>query len=224
MGLGRINGIGRAAMTAVGVLAGNLFLLVDAGANTDTKLAWLQQYAIMGNIYAKRVLNIKNPRVGTLANGEEDGKGDELVREANAVFRAMTSINYIGNVEPKDLTSGKVDVIVCDGLVGNILIKTYETAIRTVFTTMRDELKADLRSQIGGGLARPALRRVYKQVDPSQYGGTPLLGVNGVVIITHGSSTAEIIRDAIKQARIAVQNNIAVEIETGLKELGLSEE
>lgn len=215
--LGRIKGIRRPAMSAVGRLAGNLVTIVDIGANTDTKLEWLKQFAVMGNIYANRVLNIENPRVGLLANGSEEGKGDQLVRDAHSAFQELP-LNFIGNVEPSDLFTGKVDVIVTDGYVGNILLKTYETAISTVFGMMRTHLTQDLRAKLGAALARPYLREVASQMDPTQYGGAPLLGVNGVVVITHGGSDANVIRNSIQQAIRAVQADVITKIKDGLAE------
>ncbi len=213
--LGRIKGVRRPAMSAVGDLNGHLVTVLDIGANTDTKLEWLKQFGLMGNIYAQQVLGVASPRVGLLANGEEDGKGDQLVREANPAFREM-GLNFIGNVEPKDLLSGRADVIVTDGYVGNILLKTYEAAIASVFNEMRVSLTRDWRGKVGAWLARPYLRSVLKRHDPTQYGGAPLLGVNGIVIITHGGSDAAVIRNTIKQAIRAKESNLIEVIQTGL--------
>ena len=213
--LGRIRGIRRPALSAVGELAGHLITVLDVGANTDSKLEWLEQFALMGNIYARDVLQVTEPRIGLLANGTEDGKGDQLVREANEHFKTL-ALNYIGNVEPKDLLSGRVDVIVTDGYVGNILLKTYEAAIAGTFNIMRTELTSDLRAKAGAGLARPYLRNTAQQMDPTQYGGAPLLGLNGIVIITHGSATPQVIRNSIMQAVRAVEYNLIDAIKQGL--------
>lgn len=221
--LRRIQGVKRPALTAVGRLIGNLVTVVDVGANTDTKLEWLQQFALMGNLYAQGALGVTQPRVGLLANGEEDGKGNELVREANAAFREMP-FNFIGNVEPSDIFNNKVDVIVTDGYVGNILLKTYETAIEVVGNQLRAQLTRNLRSKLGAALVKPYLKDMITQLDPTQYGGAPLLGVNGVVIVTHGGSSATVIKDAIGQARKAVSSNVIETIKTGLSELQLSED
>lgn len=215
--LGRIRGVKRPALTAVGELMGNTIVVVDVGANTDTKLEWLTQFAIMGNYYAEKVLEKKNPRVGLLANGEEEGKGDQLVRDAGDAFKKLP-LNFIGNVEPKDLLSGRVDVIVTDGYVGNILLKTYEAAISSVFRSLKQELTQDLRGKLGGLLAKPYLKKVVKQLDASQYGGAPLLGIDGIVIITHGGSDAQVIRNSIVQARKAVDANLIETIKNGIGE------
>ncbi|MFZ4814210.1 MAG: phosphate acyltransferase PlsX [Phototrophicaceae bacterium] len=213
----RIAGVKRPAITAVGELAGNLIVVVDVGANTDTKLEWLTQFAIMGDLYARKVLNIPDARVGLLSNGEEEGKGNQLVQEAGEAFKQLP-IRFIGNVEPHDLFNGKVDVIVTDGYVGNILLKTYEATVSTLFKTMRAELTSSWWSRLGAAIVRPGLRKVVKQMDPTQYGGAPLLGLNGVVIITHGGSDATVIRNSIAQARRAVESNIIEAIRSGLAE------
>jgi len=214
----RIEGVKRPAITAVGKIAGNLVTIVDVGANTDTKLEWLQQFAQMGNVYAQQVLQIHSPRVGLLANGSEDSKGDQLVRDAYPVFKGMP-INFVGNIEPRDIFNGNVDVIVTDGYVGNILLKTFEATMSSVGTVLRNELTADWRSKLGAWLLRPYLRRGFRQLDPTQYGGAPLLGLNAIVIITHGGATAEVIRDSIGQARKAIQANVIEKTAHGLAQL-----
>lgn len=221
--LRRIKNVKRPALSAVGRLVGNLVTVLDIGANTDTKLEWLQQFALMGNLYAKHTLGVHNPRIGLLSNGEEDGKGDELVREANQAFRQMP-FNFIGNVEPGDLFTGKVDVIVTDGYVGNILLKTYEAAIKTVGEQLRQQLTQNIRAKAGAALVKPYLKDMVTQLDPTQYGGAPLLGVNGVVIVTHGGSNATVIKDSIGQARRAVSSNVIETIRSGLLELSQAED
>ena len=216
--LRRIRGVKRPALTAVGRLIGNLVTVVDVGANTDTKLEWLQQFALMGNLYTQRVLGVEKPRVGLLSNGEEDGKGNELVREANVAFQAMP-FRFIGNVEPSDLFKDKVDVIVTDGYVGNILLKTYEAAIEAVGRELREQLTRNIRAKLGATLVKPYLKDMVTQLDPTQYGGAPLLGVNGVVIVTHGGSSATVIKDSIGQARKAVSSDVIGTIKTGLAEI-----
>lgn len=216
--LKRIGGVKRPALTAVGEFMGHLLTVIDIGANTDTKLEWLKQFAVMANIYAESVLQITTPKVGLLANGEEDGKGDQLVRDANQAFRDL-NLNFVGNVEPSDLFSGKADIVVTDGYVGNILLKTYETAMDSVFHLLREELTRDTRAKLGAALSKPYLKRVVQQLDPRQYGGAPLLGINGVVIITHGSATPSIMRNSIQQAIRAVESNVIQQIHTGLQDI-----
>lgn len=217
-GLKRIRGVKRPAITAVGELAEHLVTVVDVGANTDTKLEWLQQFALMGNLYAEQVLEVKQPRVGLLANGTEDTKGDALVREAHPTFRKLP-LNFIGNVEPHDLFNGKVDVIVADGYVGNILLKTYEATMSAVGQVLRQGLTVDWRAKLGALLLRPYLRQSLSQLDPTQYGGAPLLGVNGIVIISHGGADATVMRNAIRQAKRAIEADIIDVIRSGLTDV-----
>ncbi len=220
--LGRIKGVKRPAISSIVELAGQVFTLVDIGANTDTKLDWLLQFAVMGNIYSQKAQGIASPRVALLSNGEEEGKGDQLIRDAGPILKQMP-LNFIGNVEPLDILQGKADVVVADGFVGNILIKSFEGAIETMFTLMRQEFGRDIISTAQGAIARPVLRRVYDLIDPSKQGGAPLLGINGVVIIAHGGSNERAIRNAIRQARQAVQGDVISSIADGIAEMQLPE-
>lgn len=215
--LRRIPGVKRPALSAILRLRGRAVILLDVGANADSKAEWLAQFALMGKIYAKNSLNLENPTVGLLSNGEEEGKGNELVHEASTLI-AQLPLNFIGNVEPKDLLNGGADVVVSDGFVGNILIKSLEGATSAMGKLIREEIMHDTISKLGGLLAKGAFRRVYKQVDPFEVGGAPLLGVNGVVIIGHGRSNDSAIKNAIGQARKAVTGRVIESIETGLKE------
>ncbi len=213
--LKRIRGVHRPALSVIITLEGQSLILLDAGANTDSRPEWLAQYGVMGSLYAERALNRPHPRVGLVSNGEEAGKGTTLVQEAAELLR-NNGVNFIGNAEPKEVLGGAVDVAVTDGFTGNVMIKTMEAIGQTIFQLVRRELLADTRSKIGGLLAKPAFRRVYRQIDPFEVGGAPLLGVNGVVIIGHGRSNAWAIRNAIRQARAAVQGQIVEAIRDGL--------
>jgi len=213
--LKRIRGVHRPALSVIITLEGQSLILLDAGANTDSRPEWLAQYGVMGSLYAERALNRPDPRVGLVSNGEEAGKGTTLVQEAAELLR-NNGVNFIGNAEPKEVLGGAVDVAVTDGFTGNVMIKTMEAIGQTIFQLVRRELLADTRSKIGGLLAKPAFRRVYRQIDPFEVGGAPLLGVNGVVIIGHGRSNAWAIRNAIRQARAAVQGQIVEAIRDGL--------
>ncbi len=215
--LRRIPGVKRPALTAFVRIGGQSVILLDVGANADSKPEWLAQFALMGKIYASSTLSLKNPAVGILSNGEEEGKGNELVHEATPLLAALP-INFVGNIEPKDLLKGSVDVVVSDGFVGNILLKSIEAASSVMGNLIREEIMHDTISKIGGLLAQNAFRRVYKQVDPFEVGGAPLLGVNGVVIIGHGRSNDKAIKNAIGQARKAVAGNVIQAITAGLKE------
>jgi glycerol-3-phosphate acyltransferase PlsX len=213
--LRRIPGVRRPALSAIIQIGTRRITLVDVGANADCKPDWLVQFAVMGSAFTSRALGVQNPRIGILSNGEEEGKGNQLIRDASALLRE-SGLAFIGNIEPKDLLSGHADVVVCDGFVGNILIKSIEGSTSLVTSLIREELMRDLRSRVAGLLAMPAFRRVRKSVDPFEIGGAPLLGVNGVVIIAHGRSNALGIRNAIRQARQAVQGGLIEAIREGI--------
>lgn len=216
--LRRIPGVKRPALTAILPLGGKNPILLDVGANADSKPEWLAQFALMGKLYAQSTVGINDPRVALLSNGEEEGKGNACIHESAALLRALP-LRFIGNIEPKEVLEGAADVVVMDGFVGNIFIKTAEAATRTMALTLRDEIMATPVTKIGGALARPAFRRVQKMIDPFEIGGAPLLGVNGVVIIGHGRSNDRAIKNAIGQARKAVAGKVIESIEVGLKTL-----
>lgn len=213
--LKRIKGVKRPSLSTVITLNGHSIICSDVGANADCKPDWMLQFAIMSSAYARFAFKIENPRVALLANGEEESKGNELIRESARLIEA-SGLNFVGNVEPKDLFKGGVDVVVADGFVGNILIKTMEASTSTLVQIIRQEMLADIPSKLGGLLARPAFRRVRKAIDPFETGGAPLLGVDGVVIIGHGRSNANAIKNAIRQARTAVQGNLIAAIREGV--------
>jgi phosphate acyltransferase len=216
--LRRIAGVKRPALTAIYPVNGKNVILLDVGANADSKVDWLEQFALMGSVYAKTALGIANPRVATLNNGAEDEKGNQLTKEAHDLISKLP-INYIGHIEPKEMTRNFADVIVMDGFVGNIFIKTFEAAVAYFTEMIRQELNSDLRAKAGGLLARPAFRRVRSNIDPREVGGVPLLGLNGLVIKAHGGSDAYSIRSAILQARRAVLGNTIEEIRKGLAQI-----
>jgi phosphate acyltransferase len=214
--LRRIPNVKRPALSSIiRVVGDRTIIMLDIGANTDSKPEWLLQFAIMGQIYANKVLGCADPRVALLANGEEESKGNQLIHES-AVLLKEAKCNFVGNVEPKDLLRGNADVIISDGFIGNIAIKSFEAMGSALFELIRNEIQSDFIATAGGLLARRAFRRVYKKVDPSEIGGAPLLGVNGVVIIGHGRSNAKAIKNAIRQARLAVSGGIIESIEEGL--------
>ena len=219
--LKRIHGVKRPALTAIVPLGNVSPILLDVGANADSKPEWLVQFALMGKLYAQHSVKISDPRVGLLSNGEEEGKGTICINEASAILRDMP-IRFIGNIEPKDILKGEADVVVMDGFVGNIFIKSMEAATRMMAASLREEIMRTTITKIGGALARPAFRRVQKMIDPFEIGGAPLLGVNGVVIIGHGRSNDRAIKNAIGQARKAVAGKVIESIEAGLKTFSLA--
>ncbi|MGH2524112.1 MAG: phosphate acyltransferase, partial [Anaerolineales bacterium] len=182
--------------------------VLDIGANPDCKPEHLLQFALMGNIYAERIHGIKQPRVGLLSNGEEAGKGNELVRAAYPLL-AASGLNFTGNVEGRDVYTGHVDVTVCDGFSGNIFLKTSEGVARLIVDVMREKITSgSLPVKLGGLLVRPALQELRKLLNPSEYGAVPLLGVNGLVFIGHGRSDALAIKNAVRVAKQAVEADL----------------
>lgn len=205
--LRRIPGVRRPALSGIYPIRQQRIIALDLGANADSRSDWLVQFAIMGSIYARRVLGVVKPRVALLSNGEEESKGNAAIKEASSILRKST-LHFIGNVEPKEIVQGKTDVVVSDGFVGNIFLKTFEASAAYLTETIRDEITSDAISTLGGLLLRPAFRRVRRRTDTSEIGGAPLLGVNGVVIIGHGRSNALAIRNAIQQAVLAVEGRV----------------
>jgi len=205
--LGRMTGIDRPAIAAVIPGEKGKTILLDAGANVDCRPENLLQFGIMGYLYARKMLGVKNPRVGLLSLGEEESKGNELTMKAFPLLREA-GINFIGNVEGRDLFSGSVNVVVCDGFVGNVALKAGEGMAVALTRMMRGELTRNRLYRMGTVLALPALKGIMRRVDYAEYGGAPLLGVNGVVIICHGSSTALAVKNAIKVAAAAASSGL----------------
>jgi glycerol-3-phosphate acyltransferase PlsX len=216
MVLGALPGVDRPSLAAVFPTAlGTAVILLDVGANVDCKPDNLAQFAVMGEIYCWQMLGIRRPRVGLLSIGEEENKGNELTREAFQLLKRMP-LNFVGNVEGRDLYSGKVDVIVADGFVGNVALKTSEGVANLVRYVLKESLRATITRQVGYLLSRSAFAEFKKRFDYSEYGGAPLLGVKGACIITHGSSNANAIKNAIRVTAEFAQRNINAAIEKEL--------
>ena len=196
---GLLPGVDRPALAMPIPTRGRPAVLLDAGANAECRPPHLLQFAVMGSVYARVVLGIDRPRVGLLSIGEEETKGNELTREAHRLLRG-SSLNFIGNVEGREIYSGNADVIVCDGFTGNVVLKTSEGLVDTVEALLGDELQGTFSSQVGYLLSRRAFRRFRRRVDYSEYGGAPLLGVAGLTIVCHGRSSSKAIRNAIAMA------------------------
>ena len=210
--LGTIEGVERPALAPVFPTKKGTCVVLDIGANPDCKPENLAQFAIMGSIYAARVRGVKNPRVGLLSNGEEAGKGNQLVKDAYPLLKA-SQLNFIGNVEGKELIGGEADVVVTDGFTGNVLLKASEAVAKLILETVRDKIKAaSPLVKIGGLLVKPTLQSLRTMLDPSEEGAAPLLGVNGLVFIGHGRSDALAIKNAIRVARQAAEADVLVSI------------
>ena len=205
--MGRLPQVARPAISIVvpGLSKGTV--IIDAGANVDCKPHHLVQFGFMGAIYAEKVQGIDSPRVGVLSNGEEEGKGNDLTRAASEEL-AATSLNYIGYVEGRDVFNGKVDVIVCDGFTGNIALKTMEGVASFAGEVLREAFQKNLSSRLGYVMSRKSLRDAYRRLDYAEYGGAPLLGLDGVGIVAHGGSNPRAIKNAIRAAKEAVQQDV----------------
>jgi phosphate acyltransferase len=218
MVLGMLAGVHRPALaTILPTVTGNPSLLLDVGANVDCDPDNLVQFAVMGNMYARNVLLIHNPRVGLLSIGEEDSKGNALTHDTLPLLRALPNIHFIGNVEGRDLFNGHTDVAVCDGFVGNVALKTCEGTAKLVSVSLREALKSTVTSQVGALLSRRAFNDFKKRLDYSEYGGAPLLGVRGVCIVGHGSSNEKAIMNGIRVAAEFAQAEVNSGIEAALR-------
>jgi glycerol-3-phosphate acyltransferase PlsX len=206
--LKRIRGIKRPALTAIFQNMTGYAVAADVGANVDCRPEYLVQFGIMASLYTELVIGISEPRVALLSNGEEESKGNNLVRETAPLMASQQHIHFIGNVEPKEVLSGATDIVIHDGFAGNIFIKSIEAAASMVKMLIRQEIEASMITRIGGGLAYPAFKRVTKRIDPFEIGGAPLLGVDGIVIVGHGRSNGLAIKNAVRQARQAIQVNV----------------
>jgi glycerol-3-phosphate acyltransferase PlsX len=205
--LGRIPGVDRGGIATVIPTPDHAFVLLDAGANIECKPVHLAHYAIMGSVYAREVLAYRNPRVGILSIGTEEGKGNELTLQAFKLCKQL-DLNFIGNIEGHDLFRNHVDVVVCDGFVGNVVLKTCESLALALFSMLRRELTANPRRQLGALLAQNAFRTIKKRMDPEGFGGAPLLGFNGVVMKAHGSARERPIANAIRVTTETIQHHV----------------
>lgn len=208
--LGRLKGIDRPAIGAVfpTIVAGKPVLILDVGANVDCRPKFLEQFAIMGSIYSQYVLGIDSPKVGLLNIGEESTKGNDLAVRTHQMLQENPTIDFIGNAEGRDVLSGQFDVIVCDGFVGNVLLKFAESVGEMILQILREELPQGWRGLLGTLLLKPNLRRIKQRVDHAEHGGGLLLGVAGVCVISHGSSQAPSVFNAIRLAKEAVDNQV----------------
>ena len=215
--LGRIKGIKRPAIvTFMPTIKKKYSLVLDVGANVDCDAYNLYQFALMGEVYAKVVLNTSNPTIGLLSNGEEKSKGNSVTKEAYTLLEVLE--NFVGNVEGGDIFKGEIDVIVTDGFIGNIVLKTSEGVADTIGKLIKEEIRnSGILQKIGALLLKPVFKGLKKATDYAEYGGAPLLGVNGCVIISHGKSNSKAIKNAILQAIKYIQNDVTNKIQESLK-------
>lgn len=220
--LKRISGVDRPALGGIFPTKASVCLVIDIGANTDCKPEYLQQFALMGSIYMERLFHISSPRVGLLANGEEESKGNQQVIETHQLLKnnaQRLGINFIGNVEGRDIPAGGADVVVCDGFVGNVVLKLSEGLVETLLELLRAQMTSNLLNSAAAAILRPGLRKVFRRLDYAEYGGVPLLGINGSAIVSHGRSNAKAIKNAIRVARQTAETGVTSAIAEGLAHL-----
>ncbi|MHB8482630.1 MAG: phosphate acyltransferase PlsX [Nitrospiria bacterium] len=215
--LGPLKGIDRPAIAAIFPTLKDPVIMIDVGANVDCKAKHLLQFAVMGDVYAKRIFGLQKPRIGLLSNGEEDIKGNEITKEAFKLLKTAP-FNFLGNVEGKDIYKGETDVIVCDGFVGNVVLKTSEGLADALFQLLKSEIRqSTILGKLGYPLLKSSFIRFKKRVDYSEYGGAPLLGVNGVSMICHGRSTPKAIKNAIGRAKNLAEQQVSSYIQKELE-------
>ena len=208
---GRIRGVERPALGSIVPTQDGFAYFLDVGANVDSKPEYMVQFAAMGAVYAREMMGRPQPRVGLLSNGEEEGKGDERVRETSR--RLKTSVaGFVGNVEPKDIFGARADVIVADGFVGNVAIKMAEATAEFLFRSLRNEIPKTLTGKLGGLLIQPRVKEIRSRIDWREFGGAPLLGIDGVAVVAHGRSDARAMKNAIRVTRDAVESQLVGKI------------
>ena len=216
--MGMIEGVSRPALAAILPRLEGHTVLLDVGANVDAKPNHLREFAVMGHFYAQMLFGLEAPRVGLLSIGEEEGKGNELTKETYRVLKE-TGLNFIGNAEGRDVYNGNADVVVCDGFIGNVVLKVSESLAETVGSMIREEITRTLPRKIGGLLAKGAFAGLKKRIDYSEYGGAPLLGVKGGCIVSHGRSNAKAMKNAIRMAADFARNRIDTKIQEKVGDL-----
>lgn len=214
---GDIKGVIRPCLCAVFPVKDGKAVVLDIGANAECRPDFLVQFATMGNIYAKTMLGKVNPRIGLVSNGEEEGKGNNLVRETYPLLEA-SDLNFVGNIEGKELFGGMADVAVTDGFTGNVLLKSTEAVAKLIIDVLKEELMGSFRTKMGALLAKPAFNGIKKMLDPAEIGAAPLLGIDAMVFVGHGRSDARAMISAVKAAKQAVDNNLLGELRLAISE------
>ncbi|SHJ04854.1 phosphate acyltransferase PlsX [Lutispora thermophila] len=220
--VGRIKGIDRPALAPLLPTEKGVCMLIDAGANMDCKPKNLLQFAIMGAIYMEKVEGILSPRVGLLNVGTEEGKGNDLTKQSYELLK-NSSLNFVGNVEARDIFSGACDVLVCDGFAGNVVLKNTEGLASTIFSLLKEELMKSTKSKFGALLLKDSFKSFKKRFDYKEYGGAPFLGIDGIMIKAHGSSDSRAIKNAIRQAKLLYDNGCIDRIAMDLKDTGVND-
>lgn len=222
--VGRINGIDRPALSpTLPTLNGKGFVFLDVGSNMDAKAEHLHQYAIMASVYAEKVRDVKNPRVGLVNVGTEDGKGNQLSKDAFEILREDKTINFVGNIEARDLLEGVADVAVCDGFSGNLVLKTIEGTAASMFALIKEQLMSSFVSKLAAGMLKQNFKQIKKTLDYSEYGGAALFGLRAPIVKAHGSSNDNAIYNAIRQARLMVDQNMISVIEERMNKANQTE-
>ncbi|MCK9216551.1 MAG: phosphate acyltransferase PlsX [Firmicutes bacterium] len=218
--VGRIKGIDRPALAPILPSTNGGFMLLDAGANVDCKPINIFQFALMGSVYMERIVGIAEPRVGLLSNGSEEGKGNDLTKQSFELLKE-SNLNFIGNIEARDIVSGICDVCVCDGFVGNIVLKNTEGLASGMMSMIKEEINKSFLSKIGAILMKNSFVGLKKRFDYKEYGGAPFLGISGIMIKAHGSSDKKAIKNAIRQAKLLYDNSYIQLINKGINETGV---
>jgi phosphate acyltransferase len=213
----RLRGVNRPAIAVVLPAKKGPSVLIDSGANADARAEHLRQFAHMGSVFAQEILRVRNPEVRLLSIGEEPEKGNQLTLEAHRLLADDVDLNFAGNTESRELLEGAADVIVCDGFTGNVVLKTLEGTIRSVLSSLREEIRASKRGRLGGLLIRPAARGLRDRLDPDSYGGAYLLGLRGLAVIAHGNSGRRAIANAIRLAARGVENDMVIRVQERLE-------
>lgn len=215
--MGLMQGVERPALSVFLPVRDGQCLILDIGANPDCKPEHLYQFAIMGALYVEKVRKIKKPKIGLMSNGEEAGKGNQLIKDTFPILES-SDLNFIGNVESKELYGGEVDVVVTDGFTGNVVVKTSEAVAKLIVEMLRTELTSSTRTKVGALLAKPAFSSIRKMMDPAETGAAPLLGVDGLVYVGHGRSDARALVSAVRTAREGVAANFLGELRSAVQE------
>ena len=220
--VGRIKGIDRPALAPVVPGKNGPFMIIDSGANAECKPHYLVQFGLMGKTYFENILKINNPSVGLVNIGTEEEKGNELSKSAHQLLKEA-NLNFVGNVEAREIPTGDVNVLVCDGFTGNVILKLYEGTVATIFDLLKAEIMKSFKTKLGGSLLKPVFRKFKKDFDYKEYGGAAFLGVNGICIKAHGSSDAKAFKNAIGQAKVFYENNVVDKLKLEIEKLSEQE-